>query len=80
MDIINNHLMLSAMRMVIQDNFILQQYDSKHTARLIQEYMSEMGLQVLEWPSYSPDLNPIEHASDQQEAGTSEYETQYEYL
>ena len=32
-----------------------------HTARIIRNYFKEQGIEVLEWPPYSPDLNPIEH-------------------
>ena len=40
----------------IQDNA------SIHTARLVKNWLKEEGIEVLEWPPYSPDLNPIEHA------------------
>ena len=32
-----------------------------HTARIVREWLEENGIDVLEWPPYSPDLNPIEH-------------------
>ena len=32
-----------------------------HTARKVRELFEEMGIDVLEWRPYSPDLNPIEH-------------------
>jgi transposase len=32
-----------------------------HTARVVVEFMEEHGITVLDWPPYSPDLNPIEH-------------------
>ena len=32
-----------------------------HTAAIIQEWLLEHGIEVMDWPPYSPDLNPIEN-------------------
>ena len=32
----------------------------KHTAKTTQEWLRDKSLNVLEWPTQSPDLNPIE--------------------
>ena len=32
-----------------------------HKARKITEWMQEQGIEIMEWPPYSPDMNPIEH-------------------
>ena len=37
------------------------QQDPKHTAKTRQEWLRDKSLNVLEWSSQSPDLNPIEH-------------------
>ena len=38
-----------------------QDNDTKHTAKTTQEWLRDKSLNVLEWNSQSPDLNPIEH-------------------
>jgi transposase len=32
-----------------------------HTAKKVKDWFSSYGIELLPWPPYSPDLNPIEH-------------------
>ena len=33
-----------------------------HTTRVVIDWFEENGIDVTDWPPFSPDLNPIEHA------------------
>jgi transposase len=47
--------------MDIADTHLLQDSDSKHKAKICREWYEENNVQLMYWPTYSPDLNPIEN-------------------
>ena len=45
------------------DDFIFMQDNTPiHTAKKVKQWFGERGIGVTDWPPYSPDLKPIEHA------------------
>uniref|UniRef100_A0A9J8DJK7 Tc1-like transposase DDE domain-containing protein n=1 Tax=Cyprinus carpio carpio TaxID=630221 RepID=A0A9J8DJK7_CYPCA len=58
--ILAQNLQVSAGKMKMKRNFIFQHdNDPKHTSESTKEWLHQKTIKVLEWPSQSPDLNPI---------------------
>ena len=58
--ILQENLMSSVESLKLPSDYIFQQdNDPKNTAKSTKKWLSENNVIVLQWPSQSPDLNPI---------------------
>lgn len=60
--ILGENLLLSARKLKIGCGWFLQHNnDPKHTAKATKQWLKKKHIKVMEWPSQSPDLNPVEN-------------------
>ena len=60
-NILQNQLLPATQNMYRRSWRLQQDNDPKHTSRVAKEFIAKNGICLIDWPSNSPDLNPIEN-------------------
>ena len=60
-DILTENLEESTLKMDLDEEWMLQDNDPKHTAKKTKKFLQDCETEVLEWPPQSVDLNPIKN-------------------
>lgn len=59
---IYENALLPSSKILMGDKWLLQEdNDPKHTSKIAQQWREENNVKKIDWPSQSPDQNPIEH-------------------
>ena len=59
--ILQDHLIRNARKQFGRCWRLLQDNDPKHKSRIVKKFLDEEVSEVIDWPSNSPDTNPIEN-------------------
>ena len=61
-EVLRKNLLQSCQKLGLENSFVFQHdNDPKHTAGLVKDWLKQKKIETLNWPPFSPDMNPIEH-------------------